>query len=46
MINVYVYEGTSWKENHGIQQIGIEDCTGDIIVDKKQVLNIWDNRIM
>jgi len=46
MINVHEYEGTRWKENHGIQKIGIEDCTGDIIVDKRQVLIIWDNHIM
>jgi len=32
--------------NHGIQNTGTEDSTGDIIVDKKQVLNIWDNHIM
>jgi hypothetical protein len=46
MINVHEYEGTRWKENHGIQKIGIEDCTGDIIVDKRQVLIIWCNHIM
>jgi hypothetical protein len=40
MIDVHVYEGTSWKENHGIQKTGIEDCTGNIIVYKTQVLNI------
>jgi hypothetical protein len=27
VINVHEYEGTSWKENHGIQKTGIEDCT-------------------
>jgi hypothetical protein len=26
----------SWKENHGIQNIGIEDCRGNIIVDQRQ----------
>jgi hypothetical protein len=25
-----------WKKNHGIQNIGIEDSTGDIRVDKGQ----------
>ena len=35
-----------WKENHGIQNTGIEDSTGDIIVDKRQAPNIWENHIM
>jgi hypothetical protein len=34
-----------WKENHGIQNIGIEDSKGNIIVDKRQVLKIWENYI-
>jgi hypothetical protein len=29
-----------WKENRGIQNIGIEDSQGNIIVDKRQVLKI------
>ena len=32
-----------WKENHGIQNIGIEDSKGNLIVDKTQVLKILDN---
>ena len=35
-----------WKKSHGIQINGTEDSTGDIIVEKRQVLNIWDNHIM
>jgi len=35
-----------WKENHGIQNIGIEESTGDIIVDKRKALNIWENHIV
>jgi len=35
-----------WKENHLIQIIAIEDSAGDITVDKRQVLNIWENHIM
>jgi hypothetical protein len=27
----------SWKENHGIQHIHIEDLQGNIIIDKRQV---------
>jgi hypothetical protein len=27
-----------WKENHGIQNIGIEDSQGNIIIDQRQVL--------
>jgi hypothetical protein len=34
------------KENHVIQNIGIEESTGSIIVDKRQALNIWENNIM
>jgi hypothetical protein len=30
-----------WKENHGIQNIGVEDSEGNIIVDKRKVLKIW-----
>jgi len=30
-----------WKENHGIQNNGIEDSKGNIIVDKRQVQKIW-----
>ena len=34
-----------WKENHGIQNIGIEDSKGNLIVDKRQVLKVLDNYI-
>jgi uncharacterized membrane-anchored protein len=34
-----------WKENHGIQNIGIEDSQGNIIIDQKRVLQIWENYI-
>jgi hypothetical protein len=33
------------KENHGIQNIGIEDYKGNIIADKGYVLKIWENYI-
>jgi hypothetical protein len=33
------------EENHGIRNILIEDCKGNIIVDKRQVLKIWENHI-
>jgi hypothetical protein len=32
-----------WKENHGIQNIGTEESTGDIIVDKRQALNMGES---
>jgi len=32
-----------WKENQGIQNIGIEGCHWNRIVDQKQVLKIWEN---
>jgi len=38
-----VNEGLGWKENHGIQNTGIEDCNRNIIVDKVQVLKILKN---
>jgi hypothetical protein len=31
-----------WKENNGIRTIGIEDSQGNMIVDQKQVLKIWE----
>ena len=34
-----------WKETQGIQNIGIEDCQGNRIVDQSQVLKIWGNYI-
>jgi hypothetical protein len=30
------------KENNGIRNIGIEDSQGNMIVDQKQVLKIWE----
>jgi hypothetical protein len=30
------------KENNGIRTIGIEDSQGNMIVDQKQVLKIWE----
>jgi hypothetical protein len=32
-----------WKETQGIQNNGIEDSQGNIIVDQRQVLKIWEN---
>ena len=32
-----------WKENQGIQNIGIEDSQGNRRVDQRQVLKIWEN---
>jgi hypothetical protein len=34
-----------WKENHGIQNIGIKDSQGNIIIDQRRVLQIWENYI-
>ena len=34
-----------WKENHGIQTTNIEDSPGNIKVDQRQVLKIWENYI-
>jgi hypothetical protein len=34
-----------WKENHGIQNIGIEHCQRNIIIDQTQVVKIWENYI-
>jgi hypothetical protein len=34
-----------WKENHGIQNIGIEDSQENIIIDQRRVLQIWENYI-
>jgi hypothetical protein len=38
-------EEPGWKENHGIQNIGIEDSQGNMIVDQRQVLQIWEKYI-
>ena len=34
-----------WKENQGIQNIGIEDSQGNRIVEQRQLLKIWENYI-
>jgi hypothetical protein len=35
----------SSKETQGIQNIGIEDSHGNVIVDQRQVLKFWENYI-
>jgi hypothetical protein len=35
----------SWTEDHGIQNIGIEESRGNITVDVRQVLKILENYI-
>jgi hypothetical protein len=34
-----------WKENHGIQNVGIEGSEGNIIIDQRRVMQIWENYI-
>jgi hypothetical protein len=34
-----------WKENRGIQNIGIEDSQRNIIIDQTRVLQNWENYI-
>jgi hypothetical protein len=34
-----------WKENQGIQNIGIESSSRNIIVDQTHVLKSWENCI-
>jgi hypothetical protein len=34
-----------WKKHHGIQNIGIENSKGNIIVESRHLLKIWDNYI-
>ena len=34
-----------WKENQGIQNIGIENSQGNRRVEQSQVLKIWENYI-
>jgi hypothetical protein len=41
---VHEDKGTRW-ENHGIQNIGIKDSQGNIIIDQRRVLQIWENYI-
>jgi hypothetical protein len=33
----------NWKDNNGIRTVGFEDSQGNIIVDQKQVLKIWES---
>ena len=35
----------SWKDTHGIQNIGIEDSQGNRIVGQRHVLKIWENQV-
>jgi len=35
----------AWKETHGIQNIGIEGSQGNRIIEKSQVMKIWENYI-
>jgi hypothetical protein len=37
-------EELGWKENHGIETIGIEDIE-DNVINERQVLKIWENYI-
>jgi len=34
-----------WKDTQGIQNIGIEDCQGNRVIEQSQVLKIWENYI-
>jgi hypothetical protein len=34
-----------WKEKHGIQNTGTKDSKGNIRVDMRKVLKIWENYI-
>jgi hypothetical protein len=35
----------AWKETQGIQNIGIESCQRNRIIEQRQVLKIWENYI-
>jgi hypothetical protein len=35
----------SWIENHGIQNIAIEESQGNIKIDQRGVLQIWENYV-
>jgi hypothetical protein len=37
-------EELGWKENHGIETIGIKNIEENVI-DERQVLKIWENYI-
>ena len=34
-----------WKENHGIQNTGIEDSKGKAVICKREILKMWENSI-
>jgi hypothetical protein len=34
-----------WKENDGTQNTDIKDSQGNIAVDQRQVLKVWENYI-
>jgi hypothetical protein len=34
-----------WKEIHGFQNIGIEDSQGNVIVDQRQALKVWETYV-
>jgi hypothetical protein len=34
-----------WKDTHGIQNIGIEDSQGNIIIDQRRLVQIWESYI-
>jgi hypothetical protein len=34
-----------WKENHAIQNISIKDSQGNVIIDQRRILQIWENYI-
>ena len=38
-------KGLNWKETQGIQNIGIEVSQGNRVVERSQVLKIWENYI-
>jgi hypothetical protein len=35
-----------WKENQGIQNIGIKNSQGNIIIDQRRVLQIWESSVI
>jgi hypothetical protein len=39
---IYVTLHLDWKENNGIRTTGFEDSQGNIILDQKQILKIWE----
>jgi len=39
----YMLKELSWKVNQRSQNVGIEESQGNIIVDQRKVLKIWEN---